>query len=236
VRVEGSAPPIGSLQNGGAAASELTFAPGGLVTVNRDFAQFANGSMVFEIGGSNLAQIGRIAVGDEAQLAGRIDLRTVNGFSPAVGNTFAIVSALTGLTGAALPPAVVRDLATDAVWGLEYQDRFVIAEFVTSLFGDLTGDNAITVADWTQFKAGYGTSLVGLSGSAAYPLGDLNGDGNHSLTDFAQFRTAFDESNGAGAFQKLLGVPEPSAATLALLAALAMACPLRFPNFPRGLK
>ena len=221
VRVEGSAPPIGSLQNGGAAASELTLAAGGLVTVNGDFAQTGNGSMVFEIGGSSVGQIGRLAVGDEAQLAGRIDLRTVNGFSPAVGSTFAVVSANTGITSTMMPPGVVRDLATDAVWGLEYQDRFVVAKFVTSLFGDLTGDNAITVADWTQFKAGYGTSLAGLSGSAAYLLGDLDGDGGHDLVDFSQFRTAFDQANGPGALQKLLAVPEPAAAMLALLGALA---------------
>jgi hypothetical protein len=236
VRVEGLVAPIGSLQNGGAASSQLTLAPGGLVTVNGDLVQAAGGSMVFEIGGSSVSQFGRVAVGDEAQLAGRFDLRTVNGFSPSVGSSFAIVSAHTGITGATLPPAAVRDLATDAVWGLEYQDNFVVAEFVTGLFGDLTGDNAITVADWTQFKTGYGVSLAGLSGAAGYLLGDLDGDGAHDLHDYSQFRTAFDESNGAGAFQKMLAVPEPAAAMLALLAALAMVCPLRFPNFPGGLK
>jgi hypothetical protein len=104
---------------------------------------------------------------------------------------------------------VVRDLASGAVWGLEFQDRFVVATHVTSLFGDLTGDNMLNVADWTQFKSGYGTTLAGLSGGAAYLLGDLDGDGSHTLADFSQFRTAFDEANGPGAFQRMLAVPEP---------------------------
>ncbi len=76
--------------------------------------------------------------------------------------------------------------------------------------GDLTGDAAITGADWTAFKNGQGTDFSSLSTAQAYLKGDLNGDGSHDLQDFLLFRTAYEMNNGAGSFATLLGVPEPS--------------------------
>lgn len=88
-------------------------------------------------------------------------------------------------------------------------------------FGDLNADGELTLLDWQAFKLGYNASLAGLSGAQAYLSSDLNGDSLHSLEDMSLFRAAYDDANGAGAFQAMIAqVPEP--ATLMLLAPLGI--------------
>ncbi len=85
---------------------------------------------------------------------------------------------------------------------------------------DLDWDGALTANDWRLFKAGQGAPLAGLTNLQQYLLGDVNRDGRHSIDDFAAFRQAYDAAHGPGAFAAMAaGVPEPTAACLALLAA-----------------
>jgi hypothetical protein len=49
-------------------------------------------------------------------------------------------------------------------------------------------------------------------------MGDLDGDFDHDLEDFLVFRTIFNAENGAGSFAAMLGVPEPSALALVIIA------------------
>jgi hypothetical protein len=231
-RLDSAASGVGVLQVGGTTPGSLTLGAGGGLTLTQDLAQARNGSLVFEIGGATLGQYGRISAGDHVQLDGQVLIRTVNGFSPTPGSTYPTISTTGDVSATGLPNAVVRDLATGAVWGLDAHPRGLTATFVTVLFGDLTGDNALTVADWSQFKSSYNSSLSGAAATDAYQLGDLDGDRIHSLADFALFRDAFNAANGAGAFQQLLGVPEPQAGTL-WLGGAACALVMRLRRRPR---
>lgn len=77
--------------------------------------------------------------------------------------------------------------------------------------GDLTGDGAISQADWAAFKAGQGAVFTGLLPAQAYLLGDFDNDFDHDLSDFIAFRSAYDNANGAGAFVAMAAaVPEPT--------------------------
>ena len=78
------------------------------------------------------------------------------------------------------------------------------------LAGDLNDDSFVTGLDWTAFKSGQGVNFAGLSSLETYALGDLDGDYDHDLTDFSLFRQYYEVANGAGSFEMLLGVPEPS--------------------------
>jgi glucose/arabinose dehydrogenase len=84
------------------------------------------------------------------------------------------------------------------------------------LAGDLTGDGFVTGLDWTAFKNGQNASFTGLSSLESYVLGDLDGDSDQDLFDFRLFRTYYDQANGAGAFDLLLSVPEPTSIALTL--------------------
>ena len=84
--------------------------------------------------------------------------------------------------------------------------------------GDLSGDGTVDLADWAIFKANGGSVNSSMTRVESYLLGDLNGDFEHDLTDFHLFQQAFDNANGAGAFQAALSgtaVPEPGAFVLA---------------------
>jgi hypothetical protein len=67
------------------------------------------------------------------------------------------------------------------------------------------------------FKGGESLNLAGLSSLESYWHGDMDGDLDHDLTDFLLFRTAFNQANGAGAFESLTGAPEPAAVSLLAL-------------------
>jgi hypothetical protein len=175
--------------------------------------------LAVEVGGNGAGEFGQLAVGDQALLAGTVSLKLVNGYHPAVGTQLEIVTANGGFLGSRFDNAIAGDLSGLGVWGIEYSADAVIAELIsTTQFGDLTGDGQLTAADWSAFKSGQGLDFSGMTLLAAYSLGDLNGDGEHDLLDFSKFRAAYEESNGAGSFARMLtGVPEPSAAFLACL-------------------
>ena len=57
--------------------------------------------------------------------------------------------------------------------------------------GDVNGDNAVSIADFLQLRAAYGSS----TGSGTWnPNADLNGDGSVGLADFLILRAAFGRS------------------------------------------
>jgi hypothetical protein len=220
VRVDSTLSPLALLSNGGLAASELTLASSGRVTVNGGFVQAANSAMLFEIAGADPTRYGKFTIGGGASLDGEIKFRSVGGFVPVVGSTFQIITAAGGFADSQFESSLTADLTTGALWAVEYQPTAVVARVIASLFGDLTGDGAMTAADWTQFKAGQGANFSGLSSGDAYLLGDFDGDFDHDLEDFSRFRLAYESANGAGAFAAMLArVPEPSSALLALGAA-----------------
>lgn len=75
---------------------------------------------------------------------------------------------------------------------------------------DLNSDGEVNAQDWLLFRSGQERDLSGMSQLEAFRLGDIDNDGDNDIVDFVRFKNAFDFSNGAGAFQALLAVPEPS--------------------------
>ena len=222
VTVSSHIAPVGGLQNGGPEMpSALKLASTGLVVISRDYAQEQNSSLTVQIGGPAAGQFGQLAIGDQALLAGKLSLELVGGYQPAVGTQFAILTAGDGFLGSRFDNAIAGDESGQGVWGVEYTANAVVAELISSTrYGDLTGDGMINASDWTQFKAGQGADLAGLSLLAAYTLGDLNGDGDHDLLDFREFRDAFESTHGAGSFAHMLAnIPEPATLTLAVVLA-----------------
>jgi hypothetical protein len=213
VLVNAFLPPVLTLQNGGPAPSQLTIAEGGRLTVNDDFTQTNNGSLTVQISGRNDGQYGKLTVGDEAILNGKLKIQLVDGFSPSIGDQFQILTATGGLGGFGFDAgAIFSDLSGNAVWELIYEPDAVIAQTVSgSMFGDLNGDNQLTPADWHIYISNALTNLSGLTTSQAYFRGDLNHDGKNDLFDMVLFIDAYEAANGAGAASQLLAdVPEPS--------------------------
>ncbi len=226
VRVDSRSPSIGELQNGGPAASTLTLAPGGHVSVNRDYVQAGNGVLAIEVGGSGTGEAGWLAAGDQALLDGNVQMRSVNGFTPAIGHSVRILSAANGRAGTTFDTSVFADSQGTALWGLTYDPLQVTAHVLShSVFGDLNRDGAFDSSDWAVYISGAQTNLAGLSPADAYARGDLNLDGVNNLVDMDLFIDAYDASHGVGAFAAMLaGVPEPSASVLSVVGALFASC------------
>jgi exodeoxyribonuclease-3 len=111
-----------------------------------------------------------------------------------------------------------NDGSTDiAIQPYPSDHRAVVSQFSipTCSNADLTGDCALNVADWMQFRAGQQANMTGLTPSQAHAMGDLNGDFRNDHADFVIFKTAFDAANGAGALTAMLAsIPEPSSCFL----------------------
>ncbi|HEX2476495.1 MAG TPA: LamG-like jellyroll fold domain-containing protein, partial [Lacipirellulaceae bacterium] len=90
------------------------------------------------------------------------------------------------------------------------------------LRSDLNFDGAINLADYNIFLTNNLGNFTGLTAAETYPLGDLNGDLQNNRLDFRLFKTDYNIANGAGAFEALTGVPEPSALGLLTLACAAL--------------
>jgi len=95
----------------------------------------------------------------------------------------------------------------------------IIYEGDPILFGDIDLDGDIDVQDYQSFVDTFDTDASGMAVYNAYFNSDLTGDGAKNFEDFIAFAEAFDEQNGAGAFQAFVaGVPEPSSLLLIVLA------------------
>ena len=111
--------------------------------------------------------------------------------------------------------------------------RFVGNDDMPFQFADLDFDGDLDGNDWARLRAGFGADLSSLSEAQRYRTADLDNDGRHTIEDVLTFRLAYDEVNGAGAFQAmLLSAPEPGAATLTILF-VVLGSTFRRPRIPR---
>jgi uncharacterized repeat protein (TIGR01451 family) len=101
----------------GTVANHATVSPGnspGTLTISGDYVQSSGGTLEIQLGGTT--QYDRLLVGGSVTLDGTLDVTTTNGFTPAAGNAFqimtfgsrvgqfAVMNGLTG-SGAVLAPA-----------------------------------------------------------------------------------------------------------------------------------
>jgi hypothetical protein len=110
------------------------------------------------------------------------------------------------------------------------QGNLLIVDGVGRLFqivpfgrSDLDRDGDLDAGDWMILASNNLTSLVGLTAAEAQTLGDLDYDGDNDFDDFRLFQTDFDAAHGAGSFDLLQQVPEPTSVCLLLMAAFAAA-------------
>ena len=76
-------------------------------------------------------------------------------------------------------------------------------------FADLNLDGLTDVADWQVFLIDASVDLTGLALRDTLLRGDLDLDGDNDYFDFKLFKSAYNLTNGAGAFERLLPVREP---------------------------
>ena len=96
--VSGDGTLTGDVFNGGSISPLAQGDPTGILTLDGDYEQLVEGTLVIELAGLVPgAQYDRLVVTGAAELAGTLDLRLLDGFVPTIGDQFTILTADAGV-------------------------------------------------------------------------------------------------------------------------------------------
>ena len=149
------------------------------------------------------------AVGGAAMLAGTLGVTLDSGYTPQLGDAFAVLTAAGGVTGT-FANENLPNLNDGLSWDVDYTPTSVVLTVVPGggLLADFNGDGEVNGTDLAFWKTGYGTKP-----NATKINGDADGDGIVDGTDFLAWQR---EVGLGGASPAAAAVPEPAAWGLAL--------------------
>jgi hypothetical protein len=194
--VTGSGPIPGQVENvsgvvapGHSAAASSQF---GAITIAGRYSNGALGILEMELGGTTLTQYDRLIVEGTAALAGTLRVLLTGGYVPALGAQYTLLTTSDGI-GGQFDATELPALAAGRMWFLGYETESLLLK--VTLPGDFDGNGSVNSSDLAVWKAGYGSTYTG--------------------ADFLQWQRFLGQSF---ATVNASGVPEPSAALLALTA------------------
>ncbi len=180
-------------------------APGqsiGTLDVRGDFTLGAAATLQIELDGSSSSDL--LLVGDDADLAGLLDVVLTGGYRPAEGTQFLVMIAdsITD-SGLALAGVNADNFEFTAVGG-----TLILTSLLTDLAGDYNKDGVVDAADYTVWADSLGQAGTGLA---------ADGDGNGVIeqADYHVWKTNFGTSL-VGASGDAAAVPEPAVSVLLL--------------------
>jgi Aspartyl protease len=169
----------------------------GLLTITGDFSNLLGGTLAIDLAGTAASQYDRIAANRFAFLSGTLEV-SLAGFTPAVGNTFTLITATQGVNGQfenLLLPAGFQ-------WDVAYGSSNVVLSVVgIGLTGDFNADNKVDMADYVVWRKTGGSPQNYQLWRSQYGIGVGSGTGS----SFAA------------------SIPEPASALLTALAASVFA-------------
>jgi T5SS/PEP-CTERM-associated repeat protein len=185
------------------ALENLTFGGGAGLTVQLAGTEPAN-------------EFGQLNAAGTAALAGALAVQLVDGFHPAAGDTFQIITAANGRSGI-FSPENLPPLAGGLTWDVVYNPTSVVLNVIGSpiLVGDYNNNGTVDAADYVVWRENNNTATT-------LPNDPTPGVDN---SDYLAWRANFGATgSGAGA---AVTVPEPGAIILIAGALLALATPCR---------
>lgn len=206
---------LGSLSGNGASGGGHVFLEGdtrpgfspGTMSFGGDVSFGPFSTLHIELAGTAAGtQYDRVTIADSATLDGNLDVALLNGFKPAIGNSFQIVSATGGRAGTFANLALPA-LAGGANWKINYAANAVNLS-VGGVLGDFNLDGRVDAADFSVWRDTFGSNS-----SAA----DASGNGTVDQQDYniwkANFGAVAATGDGAAA---TLAAPVPESATIIL--------------------
>jgi hypothetical protein len=85
--------------------------------------------------------------------------------------------------------------------------------------GDINLDGTVDAVDWAALRDNLGADLSAETREDRYAQGDITNDGLNDIRDFDKFREAYEDFNGAGAFEAMVAATVPEPSSILLLAA-----------------
>ncbi len=177
VRPAGTLAGDGTIQ--GNVANDGLIAPGtstGILTVDGDYAQSAEGTLLVELAGGAPGQFDALAISGAALVDGTLDVDLSGGFVPQFGDAFGVIASpsLEGTFQAIMTPPISFGLH----WTVAYNSLGVVLT-VATIPGDVDGDADVDIQDFLNLQVGYGTTS-----GARLTDGDLSADGDVDFEDF----------------------------------------------------
>jgi hypothetical protein len=174
------------------------------------FIQSAEAVAHFDIGGLGLGNYDRLEVTGATQVNGELDLFFSGEFTPALGQTFDIIVAEGGVTGAFSVVDQPLGLPAGLLFDVVYLPTIVRLQVVAVLPGDFNSDGTVDAADYVVWRKTDGT-----------PAG------------YNTWRANFGRSPGSGSVAAVnANVPEPAALVILIIAAAGASTPRRWRTWP----
>ncbi len=177
-----------------------------------DFVQTATGQIAIDLGGTALSDFDRLVLSGGAQLDGHLGAALFDGFSPALGDMFTIISATGGVSGTFVtlnqPAALV---AAGLMFDVVYNPTLVQLVVANFLPGDYNQNGTVDAADYVLWRNTLGQEVWPFNGA------DGNGDGIIDSGDYDVWTTHFGQTAGSGSGAATnAAVPEPASIVLLL--------------------
>ena len=203
--LSGSGQLTGNLSHTGGLVSPGSSA--GTLSIAGTYAEAAAGNLHIELAGTS--SFDKLAITGAASLAGQLEAVLIGGFSPAVGNSFQILTSA-GITGT-FSSTVLPTLSGNLVWTISYGPTSVtLAVTSPGIPGDFNHDGFVNAADYVVWRKGLGTIYV--------------------QSDYNVWRSHFGQTAGSGSGANASAtVPEPTTRMLLILSAASF-CPWRRRN------
>ena len=126
------------------------------------------------------------------------------------------------LTGLAYADGAITSYADQTITVSAGEEVPIVLDgFLNKADLDLNGE--VNAMDWQHFRSGISGDFTGLSMTQAFLQGDVDHDLDNDLADFVLFKQAYEHFNGAGSFEALFAVPEPTGLGLMATAAVGAA-------------
>jgi T5SS/PEP-CTERM-associated repeat protein len=216
----------GGVTGGGPAFIEGDHRPGNspaLVTFGGSVIYGSASTLLIEIAGTTRGtQYDAIDSSGIVSLAGQLDVDLLGGFTPAVGDTFNIISTAGGVTGqfttlASKLPA----LGATKRWSIEYTPTNVLLKVLSAAMeADFDEDGDVDGNDLTNWKAGYGFS----GPTTTHMQGDADSDLDVDGADYLIWQQQLGSVTAVSGVDQV--VPEPAAA-LMLIMGMSTVCSRR---------
>ncbi|MEX2308381.1 MAG: hypothetical protein WD738_12340 [Pirellulales bacterium] len=191
VVLEGVVGGVGAI-GGDLVNSAGTVTPGighGILTVTGNYSQNASSTLAIELAESAQgSQHDQLNVAGVATLAGELSVNLLDGFTPAIGQSFTILTAddIDGTFSTEVLPSL-PNLALDVI----YNVQSVVLTIVSALPGDYNGDGAVDAADYVVWRKNVGAATINnRDPSGMGPVGDA---------DYNFWRAHFGNTIGSGA-------------------------------------
>ena len=150
ITLEGYVKGVGTMDN---VVITGTNAPGfSPATVHYGSVEY-DGTLEIELAGLLSGSFDKIIHSGVAELGGVLDVSLINGFVPAAGNTFEILTAVGGVSGV-FDSELLPSLSSSLQWDVTYGANDVLLSVVASLGGDFDFDGDVDGRDFLSVATG----------------------------------------------------------------------------------